>query len=216
LFEQAITVVANAEHLIPIKDLARHNIACLSIISENADRKKKRASSAAVTGDAQTKELSAAELFPSMLKRYAPIAHHTLVRQAITPAIADTLASKLKQYQVVIVGIHGMSTNLDGNFGLEAQELRLLESLERDTALIIVLFGSVYSLACFPTFKHIIMPYEDDPVAANVVPQVIFGTLPAKGRLPVSIPGAWEAGWSIRTEAISRPGYTLSELVNDR
>jgi beta-N-acetylhexosaminidase len=213
LFEQAITVVANEEHLIPIKDLAQYNIACLSIISENTDRKQK-ASSATAMSNAQPRELSAAELFPSMLKKYAPISHHTLVREAITPAVADTLASELKQYQVVIVGIHGMSANLGSNFGLKAQELQLLKSLEQDTALIIVPFGSVYSLTYFSTFKHVIMPYEDDPVAASVVPQVIFGALPAKGKLPVSIPGAWGVGRGIQTEAISRLGYTLPELVN--
>jgi beta-N-acetylhexosaminidase len=212
LFEQAVTVVANEEHLIPIKDLAQHNIACLSIISENEHRKQK-ASSAIAMGDAQTRELSAAELFPSMLKKYAPIAHHTLVREAITPAVSDALASELKQYQVVIVGIHGMSADLGSNFGFKAQELQLLKSLEQDTALIIVPFGSVYSLARFSTFKHVIMPYEDDPVAAKVVPQVIFGALSAKGKLPVSIPGAWEAGQGIPTKPLSRLGYTLPEFV---
>ena len=210
LFEQAVTVVANEEHLIPIKNLEQHNIACLSIISDDAD---KTISSETAMHDAQIREPSTEEQFLSMLKKYAPIAHHTLVRETIIPEAVDALADELKQYPIVIVGIHGMSGNRSNNFGLKAEELLLLQSLEKDTALIIVPFGSVYSLAYFPTFKHVIMPYEDDPVAAKVVPQIIFGALSAKGRLPVSIPGAWEAGRGIQTEKIARLGYTLPEAA---
>ena len=213
LFEQAITVVANEEQLIPLKDLAQHHIACLSIVNTNDTQKTKEASAIAMS-TTQTCEISAAELFPSMLKKYAPIAQHTLIREAITPEAVNTLASQLKQYQVVIVGIHDMSEKRNSNFGLKEEELRLLTSLEKDTALIIVPFGNVYSLTHFQLFKHVIMPYEDDPVAARVVPQIIFGALSAKGALPVSISGSWRAGRGIRTEKISRLGYTLPEAVH--
>lgn len=196
LFEQAITVVTNEEHLIPLKDLAKHNITCLSIVRDDDTKKTKKAPTTAMS-TTQTCELSAAELFPSMLKKYAPMAQHTLSREAITPETVSTLSSKLRKYRVVIVGIHGMNEKRSSNFGLKEEELQLLRSLEKDTALIIVPFGSVYSLACFQTFKHVIMPYEDDPVAARVVPQIIFGALSAKGKLPVSIPGGREAGQGI-------------------
>jgi len=159
--------VANEEQLIPLKDLAQHHIACLSIVHANDTKKTKEASATAMS-TTQTCERSAAELFPSMLKKYAPMAQHTLAREAITPEAVNTLASKLKQYQIVIVGIHGMNKKRSSNFGLEEGELQLPKSLEKDTALIIVPFGNVYSLTHFQTFKHVIMPYEDDPVAARV------------------------------------------------
>lgn len=79
---------------------------------------------------------------------------------------------------------------------------------------IIVPFGNVYSLANFPAFKHVIMPYEDDPVAAKVVPQIIFGALSAEGKLPVSISEAWQAGWGICTEKLARLGYAPPEAVH--
>ena len=201
LFEQAVTVVANEEHLIPLKDLAQHNIACLSIVNDNAAKKAKE---------------STAKQFLNMLEKYAPIAHHVLVRETMTPATVDTLASTLTQYQVVIVGIHDMSKKRSNNFELQEEELQLLKSLEKNTKLIIVPFGSVYSLACFQTFKHVITPCEDDPVAARVVPQIIFGALSASGKLPVSMPEAkgWRVGRGIQTAQLSRLGYTLPEAVH--
>jgi len=213
LFEQAVTVVANEGRLIPLKNLAYHNIACLSIVNDDDTKKPKEAAATAMS-TTQSCGLSAAELFPSMLKKYAPMAQHTLIRGTITPEAVNTLANKLKQYQVVIVGIHGMSEKRSSNFGLQTEELQLLKSLEKDTALIIVPFGNVYSLAHFQTFKHVIMPYEDDPVAAKIVPQIIFGALSSKGTLPVSIPGGWAAGQGIRTEKISRLGYAPPEAAD--
>ena len=211
LFEHAITVVANEEHLIPLKALAQLNIASLSIVNEATTNKASDSSETAIS-DEQTLKGNAATLFPAMLKKYAPIAHHTLVREAITPAVVDTLTSELKQYQVIIVGIHDMRSG--SHFGLKEEELQLLKSLERDTKVVIVPFGSVYSLACLQAFKHVIMPYEDDPVAAKVVPQIIFGALSAEGKLPVSIPEAWQAGWGIRTEKLARLSYAPPEAVH--
>jgi beta-N-acetylhexosaminidase len=213
LFEGATTVVANDAQLIPLRDLRQCHIACLSLISENTTKKAREFSKTAIRRK-PTRELSAAEQFPSMLKKYAPIAHHTLTREAITSESVTALAGELKRYQVVIVGIHGMHERHDTNFGIKEEELQLLKSLEKDTALIIVPFGSVYSLVHFKNFKHVIMPYEDDTIAARVVPQIIFGAVSAEGKLPVSIPGGWEAGWGIRTANIARLGYALPEAVH--
>ena len=41
-FEQAVTVVANAEELIPLQDLAQHNIACLSMISDHTAQQARK------------------------------------------------------------------------------------------------------------------------------------------------------------------------------
>jgi len=194
LFEQAVTVVANEAQTIPLKTISQCDIACLSIISNNAANKG-----------------ATADRFLRALKKYAPIAHYPVARESITPEEADTLASALQQYQVVIADIHAMHHG--NNWGLQEAALRLLKSLEQNTKLIVVPFGSVYSLACFRSFKHVIMPYEDDLVAADVVPQVIFGALAARGKLPVSIPGGWDVGHGIQTEKLARLAYTLPEAV---
>ena len=199
LFAKAVTVVANKEDLIPLKDLTKHRIACLSIVDKAAAHQASNTSETAII-DQQKLKGNAVTLFPIMLKKYAPIAHHTLARETITPEVVDTLTSDLKQYQIVIVGIHDMNNKRGSHFGLREEELLLLKSLEQDAKVVIVPFGNVYSLAYFSSFKHIIMPYEDDPVAAKVVPRLIFGALSAEGKLPVSISEAWQTGWGIRTK----------------
>lgn len=213
LFEKAVTVVSNKDHLVPIKHLAQLDIACLSIVSEVTANKTKAIATAAISDEVVPQE-STASVFSTILKKYAPIAQHTLTREAITPTVAATLADKLKKYSVVIVGIHDMNGRRSKHFGLRKEELQLLQSLEQDTQVILVPFGSVYSLTCFSDFKHVIMPYEDDPVAAWVVPQIIFGALSAEGKLPVSISEAWQTGQGIRTESLARLNYTSPEAAN--
>ena len=63
--------------------------------------------------------------------------------------------------------------------------------------MIVVVFGNVYSLEFLQDFDHLIAAYEDDPVAAKVAAQIIFGDLPAQGQLPVRISKAWPAGWGL-------------------
>ncbi|MEL6412553.1 MAG: glycoside hydrolase family 3 N-terminal domain-containing protein [Bacteroidota bacterium] len=210
LFEQSITVVINKDNLIPLKKLGQQKIASLSIISESM---AKQGGSDTAISDASAQGDSRAQLFPSMLDKYAPVSHYTLVRESITKEAVEQLAKQLRRYSVVIVDIHSISGRRSEGFGLTAEELKLLSDLEEETNLIVVPFGSVYSLERFKNHQHVIMPYEDDPVAIKVVPQIIFGALSAQGKLPVSIPGAWQSGTGIRTEKLPRLGYAQPEAV---
>ena len=54
--------------------------------------------------------------------------------------------------------------------------------------------------------KAVIMGYEGTPLAQEYAAQVIFGGVPAKGKLPVTIPGLFHAGSGIFTEK-TRLGY---------
>ncbi|XWN35564.1 MAG: glycoside hydrolase family 3 N-terminal domain-containing protein [Roseivirga sp.] len=209
LFEQAVTVVANEADLIPLRDLDQLKIASLSIVNEAGEAKTKEERSEAIS-DTGPQQAAGSTVFSRMLQKYAPVDSYALARASMT---LETLAHTLKDYQVVIVDIHGMHGKRSSQFGLTPEELHFLQALEEETAVIVVPFGSAYSLECFKNFKHVIMPYEDDAVAEKVVPQIIFGALPAMGHLPVSIPGAWQAGWGIRTAALQRLGYTHPEAV---
>ena len=175
LFEKAITVVANKDHLIPIRELATYPIASLSI-----------------TDDKKTNT--------SFLDKYASVSHYTLARKNLTAETLHKHLDQLKQYKLVIVNMHDIKNKRTHQFGLKNEERLFLHTLQENTSLIIVLFGNAYSLELFREFDHVVAAYEDDTVAAKVVPQIIFGELPAEGKLPITIPGAWRTGWGITTQ----------------
>jgi len=61
---------------------------------------------------------------------------------------------------------------------------------------IVLAYRDPYELARFPDIDGYVcaMGYRPASVAAGV--KVLFGEIPASGRLPVSVPGLYPAGWS--------------------
>lgn len=211
LFEQAITLVANQDNLLPLTQLNKHQIASLSIIKQPDATK-------VTTPDATKKQMMATTkpptTFSQFLGKYAPVTHYTLNRASLDTTILQQLAGVLEKYTLVIVDLHNLSGTRSNQFGLEPELLQFLAKLQQSQAkVVLVVFGSVYSLELFQHMDHLITAYQDDPVAEQVVPQIIFGALPAVGTLPVHIPNAWKPEWGIRTTSLQRLGYTLPEGV---
>jgi len=211
LFEQAITLVSNQDDLIPITKLSKHKIASLSIIKQpiTSDAEKLSNQKSSVTATDKP-----ASIFRQFLAKYAPVAHYTLNRTSMDANTLQQLSDELENYTLVIVDLHDLAGSRANKFGLQPELLNFLTRLQHtNTKVLMVVFGSVYSLEFFQNMNHIIAAYQDDPVAEQVVPQIIFGALPAVGNLPVSIPNAWKSEWGIRTKSIKRLGYTLPEAA---
>lgn len=210
LFEQAVTVVSNQDELVPITKLSKHNIASLSII--------KRSVTANPSNDFEKPVIAVDKpinVFSQTLTKYAPISHYTLNRNVLQVSMLQNLAKELEKYSLIIVDLHDLLGSRANKFGLEPELLQFLHNLEHTQAqVLLVVFGNVYSLELFKNMHHLIAAYQEDPVVERVVPQIIFGALPAVGYLPVNIPNAWPAEWGIRTNTIQRLGYSLPEGVN--
>ncbi|ACE06729.1 hypothetical protein Aasi_1439 [Candidatus Amoebophilus asiaticus 5a2] len=210
LFEQAITLVANQDDLIPITKLNKHKIASLSIIKQPITAEAQKS----INQQNTVATNKPSTIFGQFLSQYAPVAHYTLNRTSLDVNMLQQLADELENYSLVIVGLHDLAGNRANKFGLQPELLSFLTKLQHaNTKVLIVVFGSVYSLELFQNMQHLIAAYQDDPIAEQVVPQIIFGALPAVGNLPVSIPNAWKSEWGIRTKSIKRLGYALPEAV---
>jgi len=210
LFEQAITLVANQDDLIPITKLNKHKIASLSIIKQPITAEAQKS----INQQNTVATNKPSTIFDQFLSQYAPVAHYTLNRTSLDVNVLQQLADELENYSLVIIGLHDLAGNRANKFGLQTELLSFLTKLQHtNTKVLVVVFGSVYSLELFQNMQHLIAAYQDDPIAEQVVPQIIFGALPAVGNLPVSIPNAWKSEWGIRTKSIKRLGYALPEAV---
>jgi beta-glucosidase-like glycosyl hydrolase/CubicO group peptidase (beta-lactamase class C family) len=211
LFEQAITLVANQDDLIPITKLNKHKIASLSIIKQPITLDAQKLTNQQNLFTATPKPVT---IFGHSLSQHAPVTHYKLNRTSLDVNTLQQLADELENYTLVIVDLHDLVGNRANKFGLQPELLNFLNKLQHtNTKVLMVVFGSVYSLELFQNMNHIIAAYQDDPIAEQVVPQIIFGALPAVGNLPVSIPNAWKSEWGIRTKSIKRLGYALPEAV---
>ena len=190
LQEQSMTVLLNRKNILPLQQLDTLKIASLAINSDHALP------------------------FQKMMENYTPIDHFH-VSKTPTAGETDSLLQKLKPYNLVIVGIHGMGLYPFRRFGITDQQISIIEKLKaRNT--ITCFFGNPYALQYFPALSNtqsLIIAYQDNKDAQEMAAQLIFGATNASGKLPVNIKGSYPIRSGIDIKNIQRLKYTLPEEV---
>ncbi len=161
LYEEAITVAANKNDLLPIGQLDLKKIASITIGDEGS-------------------------MFSTYLNQYTQIDHYPLPKAA-TESEHYNLMKQVEDYDIVLVGLMGISNNPQRNFGLAPGDLALIRELEKRQQVVTVLFGNVYASKFLEGLEHVVFAYENSPFTQKLVPQILFGARPAKGSLPVTV-----------------------------
>lgn len=99
----------------------------------------------------------------------------------------DSLINKLKEYDVVIVGVQNYSKYPAGNFGFSWASTQLLKRLQQDSNVINLFFGNPYAIKNSCDAKNVIACYEEDDIFQNTAADILEGLLPARGKLPVTV-----------------------------
>lgn len=191
LVEHALTLVANNRDLVPLERLDTLKIASL------------------VFGDDTMNN------FQQYLELYTDI-HHFQVSDNITEIGIDTLLKLLEPFNLVIAGIHNTDMRVSRNYGIADETIQLIEQLASHKDLILNVFANPYSLGRFVSidqFRGLIMGYEDNPLTQSFAAQLIFGGIPALGKLPVSVRQICKAGDGITNEEMIRLKYSLPEAA---
>ena len=166
-FASAITLVKNELGLVPMISVDKRKIAYLGI-GENPSR-----------------------TFATFLETYARTDSyylpHTFGRQ-----LHDSITGLLKAYDVVIIGLHGMTGYPTDSFNLSRQAIKISDTISKISRTVLVVFGNPYSLRLFPRplkTESILVAYQDLPVTQQLAAEILFGGIPAQGHLPVSSAG---------------------------
>lgn len=188
IVKQSVTLVKNEINLIPLTGLERRKIAILSLGDTNKTQFQ------VIAGN-----YCAADCF-NMPRRF-------------TAGKADTLLSLLDKYDFVIIGLHGVSSSAD-SFGISLPVLKLLDTLTKRNRTILGVFGTPYSLNLLPGLpktEAILVAYQDNSTTQQAAAELIFGGLPAIGKLPVTA-SVFPAGTGEQTDR-SRFSMALPEEV---
>ncbi len=189
LFEKAMTVVANEKKLLPFRMIDTTTFASLSIGRELGNT------------------------FQKTLGNYAAFNHFALPYKYEADSVFLQMFHHLKSYGTVVVGIHDIQSKPHNNYAISAGTLRLIDTLQKVTNVVIVTFGNPYSLRLFENSKWILSAYEDNESTQLIAPQVLFGALEAKGKLPVTASQKFKSGTGIATQSLGRLRYTVPEAV---
>ncbi|GGD41307.1 beta-N-acetylglucosaminidase [Muriicola marianensis] len=186
-FEHAITLVRNNVDLLPVKNLENKKIAYVAM------------------GD------DSGESFLSALKRYTEVT-------PVEGKDIGTLKKNLEPYNVVIVGFHKSNESPWKPFKFTEKELYWLAELGRQRSfnLVLSVFARPYALldvVSYDDLDALVLSYQNSEIAQEKTAEIIFGAIPARGKLPVSLGSGHPAGTGILGKSLGRLGFSIPERV---
>lgn len=191
IFESAITVVTNVDDIIPIKDVSGYKIASLSIGGKVGNG------------------------FLKMMRNYASIDSYIISSKPTAEELV-AMTTKLKDYNLVIVDVQNSSIFASKKYGISDNVYPFLSKLAANKSVVLNFFANPYSLTKFTdlgVFKAVICSYQDRIETHEVSAQIIFGALPAKGIMPVSIGLEKGNGVGVKTQKTEVLRYVTPEEV---
>lgn len=149
--------------------------------------------------------------FLTELNKYAPV---TQVNGKDIP----TLKRKLKDYNLVIIGLHKSDASPWKAYNLNKNEKVWLQEIakERSSNVILSVFAKPYALLGVSSFKNIdgvVVAHQNSKLAQEKTAQLIFGAIPAKGVLPVSAHEEFPVNANVQLKSLLRLGYSFPERV---
>lgn len=143
--------------------------------------------------------------FQEQIGLYAPVRYFNVTLKT-SISERNKILSELEYYNTVIISIHTKNKNY----------LPILNEICRKQGAFLVFFTDPYLLLDIRKWvkqaKGVVMAYENTPSAQESAAQLLFGGIPAQGKLPVSLKGLYAAGHGLPTTSC-RLGYTTPEAV---
>ncbi len=187
LISNALTVARNDKEVLPIVGLEQQQLASVALGSKTET------------------------IFQNTLDKYAKVQHFSIDKEA-AHIDYNKLYDKVKYYSTVFVGVHNMSRYASKNHGMSQQMIEFIYKLQGETNVVLVLFGTPYALDKFPNVETAVVSYADEPMYQDLTAQMLFGAIPAKGKLPVGVPGSvYQYGTGVDLEGGIRLQYTIPE-----
>lgn len=182
--ENAITLLRNDLNSVPIKDLELKKIAYVPFGDANGDA------------------------FYEQLKLYADV---TKVEVKYNADI-----NKLKAYNHVIVGFHKSNANPWKSYKFTKQEKLLLTTIAQQSKTTLVTFAKPYALNNLDAVTYLnslVVAYQNSAIFQQKAGQALFGAIPIKGKLPVSITPHFKVGEGFFLKNNDRLSYGIPESV---
>ncbi|MBD0778820.1 serine hydrolase [Maribacter sp. ANRC-HE7] len=129
-----------------------------------------------------------------------------------------TLKEKLKEFNLVIIGLHKSNESPWKSYKFSKKELEWLQEIanQRTSNLVLTVFTKPYALMDVSSFKSIdgvVVAYQNSVLAQQKTAQLIFGAIEGKGVLPVSVHDRFPVNTTVKVSSLKRLGYSIPERV---
>lgn len=179
LFEQALTVAANLDSMLPFKEWNYNRVASLSIGN---------------TGISQ---------FQQHISNFAEFDLFNQAQEGNAKEL-NALIDTLSKYSLVIIDLHGMVRAAARDYNVTDATRKFIENLSGRTKVVLNVFGNPYSLKFFEFLPWVVMAYEDNEITNMAAANAIFGAEKFSGKLPVTSCKTFTAGKGFTNDSIYR------------
>lgn len=188
--EGGLTLIKNQANILPISDLTQK----IAIVSVDVEEKT---------------------AFQRMADNYTTVSHFNIPQKA-NEEIINALAKNLENFDVVVVGLHLNNIRPGANYGITEANQKALTKITKQNKTIVAIFGNPYALGKLENLtdtKAIVMANQLTNYTEEAAAQAIFGAVPMKGKLPVTVNETYKFGMGIPLKSIGRLAYGIPEQV---
>jgi len=190
LAEASVTLLKNQNALLPLQRLDTLKIIEVSVGDEKAN------------------------LFSSTLNKYCKIDHLGLSHDA-SKKERDSLLSKLKKYNLVLLQINKTSYKPEKDFGCTAGSLELIAKILEKKNTVICLYSNPYLINKIENIHQsqaVLEMYENNAFSQKAAAEAIMGAIIVNGSLPVSTK-FFNLGTGIELKKKTRVQYVTPEQI---
>jgi len=188
---QSLTLVDNPDSLLPLRQIKGRKIASLCI---GSGRKNS---------------------FQLELQRYG-IQQHFYAGTRISAGQERRLLQQLGQQEVVFVALDRLRRKQKDRFGVSTSVERFVKKLSKKTKVVLIAFGSPYSLGYFEEVPYLSCAYVNDRSAQIQAARAMVGAQSFMGQLPVSASKNLRAGLGVKTQIFRMPHAESPESMGMR
>jgi beta-N-acetylhexosaminidase len=138
--------------------------------------------------------------FTQTASKYAGMSHFT-----VSGDDSESVGKQLASFNTILVALFDDPS-------LHKDVLNELAGLQSSHNIILVVFGSPLWLSALDQFNTVIEAFTDEAMT-GIIPQVVFGALPASGKLPITISRSFQEGKGEVLPDLQRLGYSFPEDV---
>ena len=120
-------------------------------------------------------------------------------------AFFNSVLQSVDSTTTVVLSVHDINKKSANKLEVGYNVQNFVKRLEQKAQKVVVcVFGNPYSLKYFPEPSALICGYEDDATAYQAMARVLFGEIPAVGKLPVSVENIFKAGDGITLSTVGK------------
>ena len=189
LHQKSMTLVRNNEQVVPISSTDTTQLITIAIGASGKSTFQKR------------------------IDKFDNQAKHFQLSTEVGATKANEIIQNTSPEDLIVISLHDMSYFARWNYGVTQSTRDFIEQLDKKRKIILVLFGTPYSLTYFDNIGNILVAYEENNDTENLAAQALFGDFAIQGRLPVTASPISTFNTGISTKKSFRLGYAEPEDV---